>query len=236
MKELILRLESLESRAILSTNPVPSVVAPPEAGFAPVILPTGVAPHGTTTLSPPAAGQLPQGLPSIVGHAELQAFNAIVGFQANHPTAVLNVADSIGTSTFSVTVTAQDGSNFFQYSVTEQSGLVEMNFVMGDGANAQFVAAVERTTSGDLAGVASAQFTNGALTELTVISSVNGNTTFNIYFYAPPAPALTPSARVVPSNPIPLLAHDLSGFAHSILGEVNTDISAIDTYYAQLGA
>ena len=176
------RHETLEDRRLLTVfNPppfpgTPVIVAPPN-GFAPILLPPGTAtPPGTTQQPAPLPGQLPPGLPQIVGSAEQIALNSFATFQAAHPKGKLKITDNLSKSgVFTLTISETDGKkNSFTETITETSSGVAVTLNVIDGTHQEILGAAQSTTGAMNAALADLVFESNRLTSSVLESQING--------------------------------------------------------------
>ncbi len=182
-----LRFESLEDRRMLTQFVPPSlpgtpvVVAPPEPGLSPIMLPPGLAvtPPDATVIAPPSPGQLPAGLGPVVGAAETTAAALSAAYLTNHPGAVVTATDVIGQyGTYTMTVSATSGLSYFSYTVVERAGLVEVAYGEFDAGTFDQLAAVELSAVVDVGALLFTQ-SSGGVTQVATETSLNGSITSN---------------------------------------------------------
>jgi hypothetical protein len=176
--------EALEDRRMLSIiNPppppvlIPVVIAPPEAGFSPILLPPGLtAPPGTSQLPSPPTGQLPPGLPPLAGAAEQYAVNSIDAFSTAHPTSTLKVTDHTHDGSFTLTLSGNSGNNFYTYTVTETKNSMSMDFSEHDGSTNIEIIGTKSIKPKD-GFLVLTDYNGSHLTQLVLVTDINGHTT-----------------------------------------------------------
>lgn len=207
-----LSFEPLEERRLLTVilgginyDPPPlgeewSVVAPPQAGFSPIALPTGVTPPGTTTLSTPP-GELPpephedppwflQWIKTKSYVSESYASTLAVGFLRTHTNAVGDVTETIDATSYAVALEVHDAADFFHYAVNETALQVAVSYVVRDGTHSEILALREITTAELISqsdpaarhsGLVYLQFDNDLLTAAAIHSEIAGVDTLWVY-------------------------------------------------------
>ena len=178
------RVETLEDRRLLTVfNPPPplgsTVIVAPPGGLPPILLPPGTElPPGTTAQPAPPVGQLPPGLPPIVGSAEQIALNSFATFQAAHPTATPHITDHLfGNGVFTLTLSETEGrGHSFKETITETKNGIAVDLVVADGRHQEMLASTQATNGAMKAVLADAVFDNGHLTSSIFETQLNGKT------------------------------------------------------------
>jgi hypothetical protein len=214
----------------------PIFVAPDIAGLPPIELPPGVGapPHTTNvptpTPLPPILNDTGDPFPPAFFQAEATATNAMTGFGTGHPAAAPAATDSAGATDFSLNVLAQQGGDFYSYTVPETAGAVQVTYVMRTAAHSQLLAAYESSAIGSIlnsaatdfnGGLVDAQYDNDVLTSLYVTWETAGH---SHPFQYTPATGAAGSASALDFTSIETLVNDhLDGPAKdSILGALHT--------------
>ncbi len=165
-------------------------VAPPQTNLAPIAMPNGMVPPGATELSPPAPGELPPGMTQLNGVAQTNAVTLAVGWMYNHQDAVGDVTETIGTSSYSVTLDVHDGADFFRYGVSEAADRIGASYVVRDGTHSEILSMRQMSTDPLIAesdpaaldgGLVYAQFDNDVLTAMAIHSEAGGVDTLWTY-------------------------------------------------------
>jgi NADPH:quinone reductase-like Zn-dependent oxidoreductase len=111
-------------------------------------------------------------MPLITGAAETDAVTAATNFLTEYPAAKVNVTSNSGTGWFTMRIVARSGANYFQYTVTETTARVQVDYIEDNNGTHLLVAAFEELTRKN-GGLVNVEFSQRIPTSVQTVSEVN---------------------------------------------------------------